>query len=48
MDTYTCRGCAEPIPHPVDDAGCYCDLCMALILFDLERKERERHRLTGG
>jgi hypothetical protein len=42
MDEYTCWGCGDPIPHPVDAADCYCDLCMALMMFDIECRDQER------
>jgi hypothetical protein len=48
MNEYPCRGCGDRIPDPVDDAACSCDLCMALLMFDLECRARERNRSSGG
>jgi hypothetical protein len=39
---YACWGCGDEIPWPVDAGDTYCDLCMALIMFEMEAEAREK------
>jgi hypothetical protein len=43
---YACWGCGDGIRWPVDVADCYCDLCMALIMFNIDCEEQERAKRT--
>jgi hypothetical protein len=47
MNEYPCRGCGDQIPYPVDVADTYCDLCMTLMMFDMECERREQKRSSG-
>jgi hypothetical protein len=39
---YACWGCEDEIPWPNDRGDVYCDLCLALLMFDMEAAARER------
>jgi hypothetical protein len=38
---YACWGCEDEIPWPNDMGDVYCNLCLALLMFDMEAAARE-------
>jgi len=42
MKPYQCVSCGDEIDQPADVADCYCELCMELIMFDVDCEDQEK------